>query len=70
MENYITRRQEICNNCPIHLSESNICDSHQYLNPITMESSKKPTKGFIRGCGCALDFKIKNINSKCIAGLW
>lgn len=35
-----------------------------------MEKSNKPKKGFIKGCGCALSFKIKNINSKCIAGLW
>ena len=50
MENYINRRQRICNSCPIH--------------------SKKPKEGFIKGCGCRLDWKIKNINSKCIAGLW
>lgn len=70
MENYINRRQEICNHCPIHLEKDNICDAYSYLNPKTMEKSNKPKKGFIKGCGCALSFKIKNINSKCIAGLW
>lgn len=70
MENYINRRQRICNLCPIHLEEENICDAYSYVNPETMEKSKKPKEGFIKGCGCRLDFKIKNINSKCIAGLW
>ena len=70
MENYINRRQEICNHCPIHLAKENVCDAYSYLNPKTMEKSNKPKKGFIKGCGCLLSWKIKNINSKCIAGLW
>ena len=70
MENYINRRQQICNHCPIHLEKDDICDAYSYLNPKTMEKSKKPKKGFIKGCGCMLSLKIKNINSKCIAGLW
>ena len=70
MENYIERRQRICNSCPIHIEETNICDAYSYLNPKTMEKSTKPCKGFIKGCGCLLSSKIKNINSKCIAGLW
>ena len=70
MENYIIRRQKICNSCPIHLADINVCDAYAYLNPETMEKSLKPKKGFIKGCGCKLEKKKKNINSKCIAGLW
>ena len=51
MENYINRRQRICNSCPIHLEEENICDAYSYVNPETMEKSKKPKEGFIKGCG-------------------
>lgn len=70
MENYINRRQRICNSCPIHLEEENICDAYSYINPETMEKSKKLKEGFIKGCGCFCEFRIKNINNHCIAGLW
>ena len=70
MENYINRRHEICNHCPIHLAKDNVCDAYSYLNPNTMEKSNKPKKGFIKGCGCFCAYRIKNINNHCIAGLW
>lgn len=64
----INRRKEICSECP--LCNDWICNAKLFLNPETNEVSKKPKEGFIKGCGCAILVKIKNINNHCPAKKW
>lgn len=63
-------RLEICKKCPICDLDNMICKPNLYLNPETNEASVVPMKGFIKGCGCALLFKTKNLNKHCPANKW
>ena len=47
-----------------------MCNAKLYVNPETNDVSTEPKEGYIKGCGCHLEWKIKNINSKCPAGKW
>ena len=64
----INDRLAICNKCPIY--NNGKCNSKLWLNPDTNEISTYARPGFIRGCGCILKVKVRNINSHCIAGKW
>ena len=67
---YVTKRTIICRKCPICDNEREICNAHLYLNPNTNDVSTESKKGYIKGCGCHLKWKIANIKSKCPAGKW
>jgi len=47
-----------------------MCNAGLYLNPETNDISIEPKKGYIKGCGCHLKWKIANIKSKCPVGKW
>ena len=47
-----------------------MCNASLYLNPNTNDVSTEPKKGYIKGCGCHLKWKIANKKSKCPAGKW
>jgi hypothetical protein len=68
------KRLEICKSCGLFkkdiFSFKMKCSSSLYLNPKTNETSKVQKAGFVRGCGCYLDYKVNNINAKCPAGKW
>ena len=70
MEEYITKRTRICRACPICDQENEICNAHLYLNPKNNDVSTKPKPGYLKGCGCHLQWKIKNKNSHCPCGKW
>lgn len=63
-------RIDICRKCPICDLENWICNSKLYLNPETNDISAGPKKGYIKGCGCALEIKIPNKNRHCPANKW
>ena len=65
----INERKEICEKCPL-LTKDWRCNSKLYLNPETNEVSTYSKVGFIRGCNCQMNVKMRNINSHCIAGKW
>lgn len=67
---YIIERTKICRACPICDNENEICNANLYLNPDTNDISIHPKPGYIKGCGCHLKYKIKNINSFCPARKW
>ena len=67
---YVTKRTIICRKCPICDKERELCNAHLYLNPETNDVLTYPKKGYIKGCGCHLKWKIANIKSKCPAGKW
>ena len=66
----IEERIEICNKCPIYDPIRQICNPKLWLNPDTNEVSTTSKPGYIRGCGCAIKIKMKNLNNHCIAGKW
>ena len=47
-----------------------MCNAGLYLNPETNDVSIEPKKGYIKGCGCHLKWKMANKKSKCPAGKW
>lgn len=69
-EQNIKERLEICRKCPIYSPNRGICNSKLWLNPSTNDVKSDPTPGYIRGCGCSIYFKTRNINNHCIAGKW
>lgn len=66
-------RLEICKNCPLCKKESiygPVCDSSKYMNLETGQTSRLPHSGWIRGCGCRLAWRTKNLTAHCVAGKW
>lgn len=66
----IEQRKEICLKCPIYNSFTQKCNPKLWINPDTDDVSTKSKAGYIRGCGCAVHIKMKNLNAHCIAGKW
>lgn len=63
-------RLEICRKCPICDTENWVCNGKLYLNPETNDVSIVAKPNYIKGCGCALLYKTKNINKHCPAKKW
>ena len=61
----IDERREICNNCPIYSPARAICNPNLWLNPETNEVSTKAKAGYIRGCGCHVLIKMRNLTLRC-----
>ena len=66
----IEEREKICKKCPICDLDNWICNAKLYLNPETNDVSVIQKKGYIKGCGCILKFKIPNSNKHCPAKKW
>ena len=66
----IDERKKICESCPIFNSSMGTCNSKLWLNPNTNEVSITAKSGFIRGCGCHVYIKMRNLLNHCIAGKW
>lgn len=66
----IEERKKICFACPIYQSSQQRCNPKLWLNPDTNEVSTYSKPGYIRGCGCYIMTKMKNLNSHCVAGKW
>ena len=67
---HVTKRTIICRKCSIYDKELDMCNANLYVNPETNDVSTSPRKGYIKGCGCHLQWKITNTKSKCPAGKW
>lgn len=66
----IKEREEICNKCPIYNLRNETCNPKLWINPDTNEVSITAKSGFIRGCGCLIKTKMRNLNNHCVAGKW
>jgi hypothetical protein len=66
----IQKRTQICKTCPICDLDRWVCNAKLYLNPQNNDVSVVPKKGYIKGCGCVLKFKIPNPNKHCPAKKW
>ena len=66
------KRMNICKQCPLYKESSYgpVCNSSKFISPDGKDWSWLNKKGYIRGCGCRLNNKTKNPNSKCIVNLW
>ena len=66
-------RIAICEKCPLYKVDKikgPVCDSNKYISPDGTKWSWFRKDGYVRGCGCHLSGKWKNIRSKCIIGKW
>ena len=73
MENFAEKRLKVCQSCPLFKKQydgNHRCDGHKWMNPVTKETSYLPKKGWIRGCSCLIELKVKQLSAKCVAGLW
>lgn len=68
--NFAEERLNICYACPLFIKEDKVCNPHLWMNPSTLETSKKAKAGFVRGCGCLISRKVKQKGSHCHLGLW
>ena len=66
----INDRKKICESCPIYNPINRLCNPKLWINPDTNEVSTHSKSGYVRGCGCNIDIKMKSLNSHCIAGKW
>ena len=67
------QRLAICKKCPLCKTDPTFgptCDSSKWMNKVTGETSRIPHTGWIKGCGCKLQWKTRNLTSHCIAGKW
>lgn len=46
------------------------CSSKLWLNPETNDVSIEKKDGYIKGCGCRINAKIRVADEKCPAGKW
>ncbi len=63
-------RLAICNECPLFIKESEVCNPNKWMNPTTKEVVYKPQLGYIKGCGCLISRKARQRNSHCHLELW
>ena len=47
-----------------------ICNPKLWINPDTNDVSTSPKAGYIRGCGCHVLIKMRNLSAHCVAGKW
>ena len=66
----IEEKRRICSVCPIFHPERRVCNSKLWINPNTDDISTSPKSGYIRGCGCIIEVRIKNKLNHCVAGKW
>ena len=66
----IEKRKRICQECPIYSPARAICNPKLWLNPDTNDVTTGPKAGYIRGCGCHVLIKMRNLSNHCIAGKW
>lgn len=69
-ESNIEKRFKICESCPIYNPLREQCNPNLYINPDTDDVSTIRKPGYIRGCGCMVKIKARNLGNHCIAGKW
>ena len=72
MEDFVEKRLEICRKCAImrNTEWGMKCDDRKWLNKETNESSFFKKNGWVKGCGCMINSKSKNLNNHCPANKW
>lgn len=71
VKEYIEYRLNLCKKCKLYSPKAGgYCNDRMWYNPETNKTSVIKKHGFIKGCGCVLENKIKNIKSVCPIGKW
>lgn len=72
IEHASVERMEICNKCPLLIEDmfGKRCNGNLYIHPETNKTSKFPSKGMKRGCGCILSAKTRCLSCSCPANKW
>jgi len=72
MEKFVEKRLEICSNCPImRITEYGMkCDDRKWISPDGKEGSFFKKDGWKKGCGCILNYKVRNASNHCVIRLW
>ena len=66
----IEERKRICEECPIFGPAKEVCNPKLWINPDTNDISTSPKAGYIKGCGCHVYIKMRNLSNHCVAGKW
>lgn len=73
MEKTYEERLAICKECPLAKETWDgmiRCDSSRYMSPDGTRTSYLPKSGWIKGCGCYVTIKARDLSKHCIAGKW
>lgn len=64
-------RLSICKKCPLWtvLDSGPVCDSSKYINS-EQQVSYIAKPGYVKGCACHMEYKVRNPNAHCIVNLW
>ena len=62
----------ICNNCPLLINKwyGKVCNRDLWYNPKTKALSSEEQEDYIRGCGCRLEAKTRDLDSECPMNKW
>ena len=73
IEQLAASRMRICKKCPLYKLKWYIipvCNNKLYMNPDTKDVSTSEKKGYIRGCGCNLEYRTMNPKMHCLCKRW
>ena len=72
MNELIRKRMDICKECHLYreTKDGPVCNSKRYMSPNWKDWSYFPKDGWIKGCGCNLDHRTRQLNNHCVAGKW
>lgn len=65
-----SQRLRICQECPLFLHDTEVCNPYLWMNPETGETSEKAKAGYTKGCGCLISKKARQPGSHCHFGKW
>lgn len=67
-------RLKICKLCRLYTRNRLMgwmeCNSKLWLNPETNDVSTEQKDGYVKGCGCRINAKIRVAGERCPAGKW
>ncbi len=66
-------RLAICKQCLLFKDDPErgpICNPAKYMSPDGKEVSYFKKEGWIKGCGCLINFRVIRQNSHCVAKKW
>lgn len=66
----INKRLEICKHCAIYQEATSQCSAQLYIDPKTNTAYTEAQENTIKGCGCYIPTKVKNIYNHCPAHKW
>lgn len=73
LSDFAKKRLAICKECLLYKNDPEkgpICNPAKYMSPDGKEISYFKKEGWIKGCGCLINFRVIQQNSKCVAKKW